>query len=420
METPLTSIGSRAGRITEIDGIRGLLSILVVIGHANYFGGSKDDLVIPWFWGTMEVFFVISGYLITGIALQNGASTARFRTIFFARRCLRIWPLYYVVLAFTILLTYLVLPRGWLGDDFNAWPGLAQCYLFLQNVQLLDTALQNKPVLTALPYAFGHSWSVALEEQFYLICGLLVPFLLRRTGGTRLLVKIIALAMIASFVLRVFGTHWWVLLSRFEGFGAGMLLAVYLQHRDSDRSSRQVRLIKTFLGFGGVAALGFAALSYIYPLPAYQHAVWGGGPTFMTLFLSLSLLSYSAFGLGLVGICSIRSGAPVLGFLRSRWLQWLGMISYSTYLWHLPMLIIWNIVLFKYVGIPQEFSMLVAIVPTFLVSGASYYLVERPFLIVGSRVRYKPLNAASEEPRELGGSPGGSAAHVHEIRLASQ
>lgn len=387
-------------RIPEIEGIRGILSLIVLIGHANYFE-SDIELVIPWFWGCMEVFFVISGYLITDIALEHGSSS-NFRRTFLLRRCLRIWPLYYVVL-FACLAATPVAMMVDRTESFDPWPGLAQCLVFLQNLELANTIAGYPPAHSDQPYAFGHSWSVAQEEQFYVLCAIFLPMFAVRAGSVnRKLVWIICGITGLSLLLRVLGMHWWLLIARFDGFGFGMLLAVLLRAAgkglagtgSGNSINRQAAeyLIHSAFRLGTLAAVAVSALSYWIPVAELHHEVWGGGLTIETALASAALFSYSVFGFGLVGVCAIQTGAPRLSALRSVWLQFLGKISYSTYLWHVPVLLFAEAFLRKYVGVPQGFSMLLAIPVVLVVSSCSYALIEHPFLTMGRKLRYyKPL-----------------------------
>lgn len=383
-------------RIPEIEGIRGILSLIVLIGHANYFDTGRE-LVIPWFWGCMEVFFVISGYLITDIALEHGSSS-NFRRTFLLRRCLRIWPLYYVVLLACLAETAVAVKVGRM-EGFDPWPGLAQCLVFLQNLELANTIAGNPPVHSDQPYAFGHSWSVALEEQFYVLCAIVLPTFAVATGvANRRLVWMICGIVALSVLLRVFGMHWWLLVARFDGFGLGMLLAVLLRAAgvglagagDSSLVNRQTaeKLIVGAFRVGSVAAVAVSVLSYWLPVAELHHEVWGAGPTIQTALAGMALFLYSVFGFGLVGFCVIRTGGSPLSVLRSAWFQLLGKISYSTYLWHIPVLLFSEAVFRKYLGVAAEFSMLASIPVALAVSYVSYTLIEHPFLSMGRKLRY--------------------------------
>jgi peptidoglycan/LPS O-acetylase OafA/YrhL len=163
-------------RVTALDGLRGMAILLVMLYHQTIAVGSTpvDRFVGFWTlagWAGVDLFFVLSGFLITGILLDAKRSSHYFRN-FYARRILRIFPLYYAVVAFSLL----VLPHipNWKsdvlgriqGDEFFYWT-------YLSNISI---AIHN---------AFRHgildiSWSLAIEEQFYLTWPALVLLLDRR------------------------------------------------------------------------------------------------------------------------------------------------------------------------------------------------------------------------------------------------
>ena len=168
--------------IPALDGLRGIAILLVLIHHLTIYRpeGGLDSWIaaVPLFgWCGVNLFFVLSGFLITGILLDTRDSPVFYRS-FFARRVLRIFPLYYGVLFLGFVLAPLLLP---MPDAY----GRHQLWLWTYLANFAMPFGKGEP-------AFSHFWSLCVEEQFYLVW----PFLVRRSGlrGT----------MIASFAVVAF------------------------------------------------------------------------------------------------------------------------------------------------------------------------------------------------------------------------
>jgi peptidoglycan/LPS O-acetylase OafA/YrhL len=186
------------GRDPRLDGLRGLAILPVMLYHLTFFGYANQPLdraltFLPSLgWTSVDLFFVLSGYLITGILWRARGATRYFRD-FYARRALRIFPLYYAVLFFF----FVIAPRlSVFADPGALWaPGAAQetlwYWLYLQNIHV------------ALAGAFDHNflgiaWTLSIEEQFYLVWPLVV-LLASRRGLIRICVGLI----VGAFLLRV-------------------------------------------------------------------------------------------------------------------------------------------------------------------------------------------------------------------------
>ena len=159
-----------ATRIRSLDGLRAIAIVLVMLHHSPamkaYFGAPRYG------WVGVDLFFVLSGYLITGILVEAKGGPNYYRN-FYARRALRIWPLYFAVLiAITV-----VMPRVVHSEHFNV--GLPPWYYFL----LLQNLFFTRALLTFL----SPTWSLAVEEQFYLIWPFVIS-LISRTSLVRLCV----------------------------------------------------------------------------------------------------------------------------------------------------------------------------------------------------------------------------------------
>jgi peptidoglycan/LPS O-acetylase OafA/YrhL len=183
-------------RIPALDGIRGIAILCVMLYHFTFYGGIEPTLIVDKVyyhtalvgWFGVDLFFVLSGFLITGILYDTASAPQYFRN-FYARRVLRIFPLYYGTLAVFFFLIPLVIDisdtfEELLRDQLWYWS-------YLVNVQI---ALEYWPSF----FALGHFWSLAVEEQFYLVWPLVVFFLKRRS-----LIAICVVCIVGAFLVRV-------------------------------------------------------------------------------------------------------------------------------------------------------------------------------------------------------------------------
>jgi peptidoglycan/LPS O-acetylase OafA/YrhL len=152
--------GSAEPRVLELDGLRGLACLTIMVYHFR-------PVIVPYGWSSVDLFFVLSGYLITAILIRHEGSP-RLRRNFYARRGLRIWPVYYL----TILALVIVGP--WLPKPTN-WSGLGYFLTYTQNLPFYWSG--RVPPFS--PYV-AHLWTLANEEQFYIIWPLLVVMIGRR------------------------------------------------------------------------------------------------------------------------------------------------------------------------------------------------------------------------------------------------
>jgi peptidoglycan/LPS O-acetylase OafA/YrhL len=170
--------------VRALDGIRGLAVIIVFIFHAFAFAPARTPLAMLLHgialrcWVGVDLFFILSGYLITGILLR-AKNADNYYQVFYARRALRILPLYYLVMF------------GWMLMVHD-WPPIKNQAWFWFNLSNLPTAFT--PYL--IPY-LAHYWSLAIEEQFYLVW----PAVIRRVSETAL-IRLRMAALIGCFVLR--------------------------------------------------------------------------------------------------------------------------------------------------------------------------------------------------------------------------
>lgn len=301
----------------------------------------------------VDVFFVISGFLITTIILAE-RDAGRFSVVgFYARRARRLFPALVVVLGATWLIGwYYLLPHEFeaLGKHIAAGAGYFINFALKRESGYFDAAADTKPLL--------HLWSLAVEEQFYLVW----PLLLMLVRGKRTLLTVIAGLTFASFVSCLFAlgrnpaSAFYLPQNRMWELGVGSLLAVvvlYYSHVCAAfRRSRWADIASVsgvLLVFGSVALLG-------------DHMTFPG-PLALAPTLGAALLIAA-------GAASIVSR----GFLARPVLVFIGLISYPLYLWHWPLMSFAHIL-----GVAENavaMAVILATAPALAVG--TYYLIERP------------------------------------------
>ncbi len=294
-------------RIPELDGLRAIASVLVIAFHASLTSEScRSAFLLRWGWMGVDLFFVVSGYLITTILLRSSNEGASGLLSFFVRRSLRIWPIYYLVLIAFVAANAL-LPRP------QPTAGLT---LYLTYTQFLPRYWgADGP---AFPRAFAHTWSLAVEEQFYLIW----PALLLLMGRKALVPLCLGAAAVAVVSRGWFHLDPQLLLGRCDGLAMGGLLAAAFSARpwaagreDAVRKGFAMMILVPLAFF-----LGFAAGTDAERAEPIRASVE-------------ILLGNVLFG-GVVGLCLLDTGRARLALLRDPRLVALGRISYGLYLYH--------------------------------------------------------------------------------------
>ena len=306
-----------AAHLTELDGIRGLAILMVFLSHTTTGIGVEPESgfgrffygVLKLGWSGVDLFFVLSGFLITGILVdqrkQLNRQPGKYFGYFYARRALRIFPLYY-----GSLLIVFVLARLATGEAAD-----------LRNLAIHGFYLQN--IIDGCPMALSHFWSLAVEEHFYLILPLVIYWTRPEYLG-RFLFAGVVLAVCARIILEDSAVNVYRFsLTRFDSLLMGSLLA--LEYR-SDRG-----LFK-----GSTALLVCATLV----LMIFVIAV-GGTSNQATAH---RLMGYTLFGFFYQ--CLIRQliGAGESSrwklLFRTQFLRWCGKLSYCVYVVHWPVFLV--------------------------------------------------------------------------------
>ncbi|MBI3428579.1 MAG: acyltransferase, partial [Actinobacteria bacterium] len=334
-------------RIPEIQGLRALAVILVVAFHANFLSGG--------FLG-VDIFYVISGYLITGLLIGELRATGSISlSKFYARRIKRLLPTSFLVLLVTAVVSFFVMPPG---SRTDLGRNIIATTLYVSNYLLAwwQSDYQN---LGTAPSPLVHFWSLAVEEQFYLFWPLLI-LAFARAGivgiGIRIgrVVKAMgSITLISLFLSLVATTKWpiwsfYSLPTRAWELGAGALLVFYRPKRVAYKWSAWIALalilITSFTYSDGTAFPGTAALVPI---------------------LAASLLIFKIEQLP----------APLSKLFRTRFVQWVGNISYPLYLWHWPLLSFAHVMTS---AVPPAGIRMAALVLSFALAWLTYRLWERP------------------------------------------
>jgi peptidoglycan/LPS O-acetylase OafA/YrhL len=343
------------GYVPAIDGLRAVAVVSVMLAHL-------DAHLLPGGFAGVDVFFVISGLVVTA-SLQRDLSTnfPRYIASFYARRIIRILPALLVMLVTTALLTVLFIPPSWLSSDIPK-VGLAAFYGW-SNVALVRVDNYFSPRAEYIP--FTHTWSLSVEEQFYLIFPLLL-FLAAaaakwgraRTGSFVLLVLPIILSFgILAVISPSHPEHaFYSLPARFWELGLGALLFLALREPRLSAAAKRFQIALAWIGVGGIALAFLFAHPSAFPFPWAIPAVLGA--------LSLSAAAV------------VSDGSPCLlvRLLAARPVVFVGLISYALYLWHWVVYTLarWTI------GLQDPRVMIGAVLLSVALASLSTFLLERP------------------------------------------
>jgi peptidoglycan/LPS O-acetylase OafA/YrhL len=345
--------------IPELDGIRAIAILMVMLMHVltpddqsrgalEHVAPRASTLLIGHGWLGVDLFFVLSGFLITGILLDTRTSPRYFEN-FYGRRALRILPLYFLCIAVMAC----------------CYPGRGPYFLlslaFLANLASLVGA--------GVPHGAAVFWSLAVEEHFYLMWPWLVRLLSRRALGWTcaciIITEPILRALFAAHGMDVYNPSWF----RFDGLASGALLAVWFR---SPLASQRRSLIAAAACIAAAITITIAGL----PLGIMTKTVAG-----MSLRYNQATFVYCAGMLLAIAWQSSRLTAP----LRWNFARLIGDLSYCLYLIHLALLDGYMVVFRHYVTTGFTFSQL--LLRAVIVVSASYgsallsrRFLERPFL----------------------------------------
>lgn len=375
----------RKDHIPELDGLRGIAVLMVLWVHLQIgaFGTKLAELrqlLLPGDFG-VDLFFVLSGFLITRILLVDRGAGVPVR-YFVMRRFLRIFPIYYL----TILLLWKQL----------SWQEIVACATYTTNYVFLWHEGAG-PV--------GHTWSLSVEEHFYLLWPPIVTFLSVTASRRVVLFGIFPLALASIAAAFVYGpwdsdprmVQEFMLRSstiRFASLGAGALLA-YSEARI--RGSRALGLSI----IGGCSLVGWAlSLRGLEAtgLMRFVHGIPNVNGDWFRASQALLVLRFPCVSVALVTAAIVASGTrfPYAWLLRTVPLRAVGRVSYGLYLYHIPIFRapgVWGVNMLE----PTVPRTLLVIALAFAVATLSYWTIERPLLGFAKRFRHK--SGVGDPPR---------------------
>jgi peptidoglycan/LPS O-acetylase OafA/YrhL len=366
--------------IPGLDGLRAVAYLLIFALHARFFAFG---------WVGVQFFFVLSGFLITGILLDMKQSlpTAGYFVKFYGRRFLRIFPLYYLYLFLMLGITTWLISIRYRPSYMETTPEQVR-YAFLYGYNFMLATVKHEPA-----FYLEHLWSLSLEEQFYVIWPLLILLLPQKhlKGFFLSLIVLGPLFRVAFTLVHATG--------EFRIFHPNVAEALYplpFTHVDAFAFGAFISRYKIprareqfFLLAGAVPLIGFAAQYFAtgsigdisalgYPLLMAQGGQYIWGYSLLNYFFAVIIQAVASQG------------------LFNRFLEWapmryLGKISYGLYIYHQP--ILWFAFDIRELGVDpnlvQPLAAMIGFFGTLLVASLSYHFFEKP--ILNLKDRYLPM-----------------------------
>ncbi|MFN3857423.1 MAG: acyltransferase family protein [Caulobacter sp.] len=370
---------------SDIDGLRAIAVALVILFHAGFATWSGGFVGV-------DVFFVISGFLITGLLADEARGGRLDLGNFWLRRLRRLFVPAWVVITFCLVAFWFLYPPDYyrdLAESALAQIVFASNFLFFHESGYFDTASHVKPLL--------HTWSLAVEEQFYLLFPLLALVCVKL--WKRLPLWPVALLTIGSFILSVVATPsspsgaFFLLPTRAWELGVGCCLALYVRRADAVVLPGWARELTAAVGI-----LGIIVVSLVYdtrtPFPSWTAAL----PVLATALV----------------IWAGQGGSTFVGRLLSwRPIVFVGLISYSLYLWHWPAIVLLRAARSE---LPSAWENLAAVGVGAVAAWLSYRFLETPVrrrldlfpnrrLLAGAAVGVAVIAAGAGAIAATGGAP---------------
>jgi peptidoglycan/LPS O-acetylase OafA/YrhL len=371
-------------RIPELDGLRGIAISLVLVFHCitgvvaerwpNPLAIAKHATQLGW--SGVDLFFVLSGFLIGGILLSARESSNYFRVFYFRRVC-RIFPAYFAYLLFTFFCYRYFLPAhsAVVSESFLPVMPWYSYVTFTQNIWMASRVSLGGTVIAI-------TWSLAVEEQFYLTLPAIIRWISPRVLPRLLLVGIVIapllrLALLIGLKSEAQGAVYTLLPCRMDALLIGVLLALLLR-RASFREfiAGHVRWV-----WGGLSVLTIGMIYFNYLGEANPFPTASFGYTWIAIFYATILV-----------LALTQSTSFLARFLRNRWLRGLGVIAYGTYLIHVVVFTIVMTLLRGHTNIHWSFgdlaTTLFSIALTIGIAQTSWLIYEKQFVRWGRKLNY--------------------------------
>lgn len=371
--SPVTA--RRLGKVPGLDGMRGIAALIVVVCHFDVILPLPTFAVVPGGTVPLDMFFVLSGFLITCLLLREQASHGRVgKWAFYERRILRLVPALFVVLIFQALFAHLE------GISFHEeWTSVSSVAFYYSNWKL---AFNSNAFGGNIANGLQQMWSLSFEEQFYLIWPWVTIFVLT----IRMRLRTVVILLVA--MMAIIDIH---MATMFHGL-----------------ANWYATFIRTDTRAGSILMGCLAAHIWVRGREPKRHLTLAAWLAALFLLVCLPLANTTGPFLYRGGLVAIDACCAIiiLAIVDGRWggkhlfelkpLVLLGLISYGVYLWHLPVFFAvryygphWNDVV----------KVVVALGATLGLSIASWFLVERPFM------RLKTRRATVDQPATESASP---------------
>jgi peptidoglycan/LPS O-acetylase OafA/YrhL len=347
-----TSLPEKIGYLSYLDGLRGIAILVVMMTHANFQLGIYGIIGV-------DVFFVLSGFLITTLLLEEkfykGSVSLK---AFFIRRVFRLFPALYFLLL--ILLIYSIFQSSTFASLVQQ--DVIWSFFYLKNISWIWSTT-NSGLL-------NHMWSLAVEEQFYILWPLILLSLIF-LKKIRILIGGLIISTLYIFISHLYGVSLLFNSIFQEGIFLGCLIAI-LRWRYSFQIKELQYLQTPFLLL--IILIGIAP----FPSIIILKKVLGGVVSVITALLVISFLSSTKLTLA-------------KEILQTKILIFVGKISYALYIWHVPVFF-W----FKYeLHLPATTSFILKWIVSFGLAILSWYLIEKPSLKIGrsisNKIKQSPL-----------------------------
>jgi peptidoglycan/LPS O-acetylase OafA/YrhL len=332
-------------RVPQLDAVRGVAILIVMVHNISLkYPAWSSEVWAKDGWMGVDLFFALSGFLITGVLLDTKGAAKYFEN-FYARRILRIWPLYWVLLLFMFVAMRFVSGAEYAKVLETASPWWA-FPLFLQNFLLASSINAAGPLAV--------TWSLAIEEQFYLVCAPVVRFCTAKTLWILAIVEMCLSPGLRYFLAMRQVDLYTNVFCRLDALMAGVVLAL-LVRREGFLPGRWLTRAWILFGAGTALAIGSEAL----------HARW--------IVFSFTALASAGF----IFVAMYSPQRWLQAVMANRFLRYSGIISYGLYLLHkIPFGVVQVMHLDRRAWVPFPFILTTSHVLAMI----SWNVLEKPFL----------------------------------------
>ena len=342
--------------LPEIDGLRAFSIIFVITYHAF------PDLLKSGYIG-VDIFFVISGFLITNYIIKN-LEKGQFSPIeFFGRRIRRLFPTLIIVMGSSIVFGWFVLLDGeykQLGNHIASSSAFFVNFILASESGYFDNSAETKPML--------HLWSLAVEEQFYIVWPIILCIAWKYQFN---ILRIFVIFFIVSFYLHIqfidsypAEVFFWPL-TRFWELASGGILAWVMAKRNQTPTGC-IKLIGNYFNE--------CCIANIMSLLGFSLIIYGATSSNPKLLSPLPFTIFAIVGASLIVVSGSKAWLNRI-FLMNPVMIWVGLISYPLYLWHWPILSFLQII---ESGNPPIQTRILALIASFLLAWSTYRFIELP------------------------------------------